>query len=103
MEVFGKLLEERKLGMPRIVSVKDGEVVSEDNPQYWEATLKLYRSNVELANNPATPGGAKLLEETKNGLKRLYIREGAGVGGDKWKADFEKLRSELIPDFKVES
>ena len=97
---FGRLLEDRKLGTPRIISQKDGEMVSEDNPQYWEATYKLYRCNAELASIPTTPNGAKLLEETRNGLKRLFIREGEGVGGEKWKDQFDHLRRELIPDFK---
>ena len=97
---FAKLLEDRKLGMPRVVTVKDGEVVNQDNPQYWEATYKLYRSNLQMARDPGNPNGAKLLEETANGLKRLYIREGEGVGGEKWQAQFEQFRRELIPDWK---
>ncbi len=96
---LARLLEDRKLGMPRIISTKDGEVTSEDNPQYWEATYRLYRANVEMGNDRGNPNGPKLLEETRNGLKRLYIREGDGVGGEKWKGQFEQLRKELIPDF----
>ena len=61
---FARLLEDRKLGMPRLISTKDGEVTSEDNPQYWEATYRLYRANVEIAKDPANPNSQKLLEET---------------------------------------
>ena len=53
-----------------------------------------------MANDPGTPNGAKLLDETRNGLKRLYIREGEAVGGDKWREDFVKLRKEIIPEYR---
>ena len=100
---LGRLLEDRKLGTPRIITIKEGEEVSEDNPRYWEVTYKLYRANVELARDPSTAGREQLMQETKAGLTRLYIREGAGMGGSKWHDEFEKLRAELIPNFKLEA
>lgn len=100
---FARLLEDRKLGTPRIISTRDGEVTNEDNPKYWEATYKLYRANVEMGRDSGNPNAAKLLDDTKNGLKRLYIREGEGVGGEKWKGQFDQMRKELIPDFQVET
>jgi hypothetical protein len=96
---LGRLLTDRKLGMPRTPVTREGETVLEDNPQYWEATYKLYRSNVERAKDPATPNAAKLMDETKGGLKLLYIREGDGVGGARWRPQFEQLRKQIIPDF----
>jgi tetratricopeptide (TPR) repeat protein len=96
---LGRLLEDRKLGTPRIVTEVKGELTSESNPEYWEATYKLYRSNFELAEASTAFDRSRLLEETRNGLKRLYIRDGAQTGGAKWHEQFEKLRQELIPDF----
>ncbi len=96
---LGRLLSDRKLGMPRTPVTRDGETVLEDNPQYWEATYKLYRGNVERAKDPATSNAAKIMEDTRSGLKLLYIREGDGVGGAKWRPQFEQLRKEIIPDF----
>lgn len=97
-ERLGRLLEDRKLGSPRTATERDGAMVSEDNPVYWEATYKLYRSNMELARQEGA-AGSTLLENTRNGLKRLYIREGNAVGGTRWRESFEGLRRELIPGF----
>ena len=55
--------------------------------------LKLIRSNLNLKAEP---------ENQQNSLKSQYIRWGAHVGGAKWKAEFEKLRQELISDYKPE-
>lgn len=96
---LGRLLADRKLGMARTPVTRDNETVLEDNPQYWEATYKLYRSNVELAKMPGTRNAAKLMDDTRSGLKLLYIREGQGVGGAKWHDQFEQLRKEIIPDY----
>ena len=96
---FGRLLADRKLGNARSIVQKDSEPAIQDNPQYWEAMYKLYQSNVMLADNPATPDAPRLMEETRNGLKRLYIREGKDVGGERWRDAFEKLKAQIIPGF----
>ena len=96
---LARLLTDRKLGMARTPVTRDGETVLEDNPQYWEATYKLYRGNVERAKDPATSNARKLTEDTRSGLKLLYIREGDGVGGQRWRQQFEELRKEIIPEF----
>jgi hypothetical protein len=97
---LGQLLTDRKLG-PATIAVADesGQTRLVDNDSYWEATLKLLRSNLFLSagNDPAA---AETKQRTQNYLKELYIRWGAGVGGKKWHAEFEKLRTKLIPDFK---
>src|SRR5205085_1208761 len=73
-----------------------------ENDQYWEATLKLMRSNIALAKSgDATAEAAK--NETINYLKQLYIRYGRDVGGKKWSPEFEKLRQELIPDYNPDT
>ncbi len=94
---LGKLLEDRKLGTPRIFTTKDGQSLAVDNDQYWEATYKLYYSNFQLGRDD--PG---LLQETKNGLKRLYIREGKNTGGKRWGEKFDELRKQFIPEFTWE-
>ena len=78
-----------------IETLEDGQTVLAENEKYWEATLKLLRSNVALAGD----GQTEAKTESANYLKRLYIRWGEEVGGRKWGPEFEKLRQELIPDF----
>lgn len=98
--LFATLLGDRKLGTPTMIIQDNGQDVVVDNDQYWEATYKLYNSNVQLANSD---GQSDLLEQTKIGLKKLYIQWGDKVGGKKWKPSFEELRQQIIPDFKIES
>jgi hypothetical protein len=99
---LGQLLTDRKLGPPTIAVADDsGQTHLVDNDSYWEATLKLLRSNVFLSAGNDAPA-EQTRQRTQNYLKELYIRWGAGVGGKKWHAEFEKLRAQLIPDFKSE-
>lgn len=87
---LARLLNDRRLG-PAVVSVEtDGVVRETDNDQYWEAVLKFLRSNVALGQN---------LPQCQGYLREQYVRWGPRVGGRRWKADFEALRRELIPDF----
>ncbi len=95
-QLFGQLLADKKLGTE--MRLVDGE--PEDNAPYWEANYKLFRGNVELAKSD--PSYADALEQTKKGLKFLYIKLGSAVGGKMWHGEFEKLRQEIIPDFKVQ-
>jgi hypothetical protein len=64
---------------------------------YWEATLKLYACNYELAQ-AKDADAIKNLDETKRGLKGVYI-----IGGipAKWQSGFDDLRAKLIPEWKV--
>lgn len=89
---FARLLEDRKLGGPTIAETQG------DNPIYWEATYKLYRANYERDRRSSTADAKKRLEETRMGLKRLYIRQGKNVGGRLWKEQFEQLRQQLLND-----
>jgi hypothetical protein len=84
------LLQDGRLGSPLMDVVKDGETRTVDNDAYWEALLKLIRSNLKLGAD---------VEGQKTFLKSQYIRWGDRVGGTKWKDEYEKLRQELIPDF----
>jgi len=94
---LGQLLIDRKLGSPTSVVEENGIERTVENEQYWEATIELLRSNVELAKkNPA----AGTRDQSARYLKELYIRWGAQVGGKKWHGQFEELRKEIIPDFK---
>lgn len=94
-KLLGDLLNNGKLGGPTIVqkdsSGNDAKVV--DNDVYWEATYKLYRSNIASAGDAG-------LEGTKRGLKNLLIRGGIPA---KWQDKYEALRKEVIPDFNVAS
>lgn len=90
---LGKLLQARKLGSPvETVTDSTGEKTVE-NDQYWEAALKLVRSNQKLNRD---------IEGAKTFLKMQYVTWGSHVGGKRWKKEFEALRVELIPDFKLE-
>jgi hypothetical protein len=84
------LLKDGRLGSPLMDTEQDGQFHTTDNDAYWEAVLKLIRSNLKLNAD---------VEAQKTFLKNLYIRWGDHVGGKKWTGDFEKLRLELIPDF----
>lgn len=93
--MLGDLLNNGKLGGPTLVqrdsAGNDTRII--DNDVYWEATYKLYRSNV--ADAKADPAA---LEGTKQGLKNLLIRGGIPP---KWQDQFEALRKQIIPDFNV--
>lgn len=93
--LFAKLLSDKKLGTE--MRIVDGQ--PQDNAPYWEATYKLFKCNVELAQTDKSLAGT--LEQTKNGLKFLYIKLGDAVGGKSWHDQFEQLRKDIIPDFKV--
>ncbi len=89
-ESFSRLLSDRRLG-PAVSITDDHGIEREiDNENYWEAVLKLIQSNIALKSG---------VDESKNYLRQQIIRWGDRVGGKKFKGDFSKLRSELIPDF----
>src|SRR5206468_1164086 len=46
---LGQLLTDRKLGTPTLAVEENGQTKIVENDQYWEATLRLMRSNVLLA------------------------------------------------------
>lgn len=94
-KLLGDLLNNGKLGGPTLAqndaSGNEARVV--DNDVYWDATYKLYRSNIASA-------GEAGLDGTKRGLKNLLIR--GGIPG-KWQEQYEALRKEIIPEFNVAS
>jgi hypothetical protein len=99
---LGQLLTDRKLGTPVTETIENGETKVTENDKYWEATLKLLKSNIALAGgSTGSPqaGASETRTQTENYLKQLYIRWGEAVGGKKWGADFQKLRQQLIPNF----
>jgi tetratricopeptide (TPR) repeat protein len=91
------LLTERKLGAPTMTVTQDDLTSVEPNEQYWEAVLKLLRSNIAVAAQD--PARANLAGETASFLKQLYIQWGKDLAGSKWSKDFDRLRAEIIPDF----
>jgi hypothetical protein len=84
------LLKDGRLGSAVMEVERDGQMRTIDNDAYWEAVLKLIRSNLKLGADE---------EGQKTFLKTLYVRWGDHVGGTKWRGEFEKLKAELIPDF----
>lgn len=89
-DAYARLLSDRALGTP-ISSVTDaGQVRQVDNEVYWEATARLIRSKVNASDNT---------DSIKTFLREQYVRWGDRVGGTKWKAEFESLRQELVPEF----
>jgi hypothetical protein len=95
-EILGDLLNNGRLGGATLVTTDQntGDSKVTDNDTYWEATYKLYASNVDLASGPTDAN----LDGTKLGLKRLLIRGGIPA---KWEDKFEDLRKQIIPDFDV--
>ena len=93
---LGPLVAERKLGTPKKEIVEDGQTKFIDNDQYWEATYKLLHSNTVAAKDDA-----EVMGNTKQYLGRLYIQWGDQVGGNNWKAKFEELRKQLLPELEV--
>jgi hypothetical protein len=101
---LGLLLTDRKLGTPNVSVEESGQPRTIENDQYWEATLKLMKSNLALAAANAGDAQAQAAKtETVNYLKQLYIRWGRSIGGAKWSPQFEQLRQQLIPDFDPDS
>lgn len=97
---LGQLVFDRKLGSAKLEKVdeKTNESRYVDNENYWEAWYKLLRSNVELyKTNKADAAATEAFESAKAGLKRLYVQ--GDVGGQKWAAAFEALRTQIIPEF----
>lgn len=88
-----RLIQDRKLGPPKIYRGEGEQRELVDNDQYWEALYKLYRANLEVAKGDAAY--ANLATETKRAMAQLYIVQGAAVGGEKWGPEFDKLRQEL--------
>jgi hypothetical protein len=101
---LGQLLTDRKLGTPTNPVEENGQTRIVENDQYWEATLKLMRSNLALAAaNPGDANAQAARTETTNYLKQLFIRWGKSVGGPKWSPQFEQMRKEQIPDFDADA
>src|SRR5262249_2843310 len=79
---FSRLLTDRQLGPPVLITEDRGTEREIDNDSYWEAVLKLIRCNIALNSG---------VEESKNYLKQQIVRWGDRVGGKKWKKDFQQL------------
>jgi hypothetical protein len=101
---LGQLLTDRKLGTPTMAVEENGQTRTIENDQYWEATLRLMKSNLALAaDNPNDEQAQAAKTETINYLKQLYIKWGHDIGGKKWSGQFEQLRQQLIPDFNPDA
>lgn len=84
---LARLLNDRKLGTPVLVSVEpDGSTRETDNDQYWEAVLKFLRANLSLGQN---------VDASRVYLREQQVKWGSRVGGRRWKSDFAALSTEL--------
>lgn len=98
-DLLASLLADRKLGRPTLEDDRDGQPVVVSNDRYWEATLKLMRATIKLVEAGQAPPDART--QTIDGLKVLFARWGAALGGPRWAPEFEKLRREIAPDYAV--
>lgn len=87
---FGTLMQDRRLGTPLRTIEDQGQTRVVDNDQYWEALLKLIRSNMQLG---------EAVDRSAVFLKQHFVTWGDRVGGRRWKQEYEQLRKDLIPDF----
>jgi hypothetical protein len=78
-----------------LVNKRLGDTTSD---AFWEATVKLYDCNYQLflAKDPVA---VKNIDQTKIGLKGLYIINGADGIPAKWRNAFDDLRQRMMPDW----
>lgn|GEM_PF-959417 len=98
--LLGDLLANRKLGSPITVEQTPDGPKTTENDLYWECTYKLLKCNAELAKGGNDKAHADMLANTVRGLKNILV---AGGIPERWQDEFESLRQELIPDYKVPS
>jgi hypothetical protein len=95
--ILGDLLGTHRLGNPTIAVDENNQTTLKDNDVYWQANYEEIASSIEIAK-AAGPDGAKIMDGNRQGLKQMLIRGGIP---DKWQADFEKLRKDILPDWVV--
>jgi hypothetical protein len=102
-EMLGPLVVNKKIGTATVTVLENGQPKTVENPQYWEAILKLLQSVDAVAKqNPNDAAAMADLAAAKIFLKQLWVQWPRTIGGKKYHEDFEKLRTELIPDFNFE-
>jgi hypothetical protein len=102
-EMLGPLVVNKKIGTATVTIQENGEPKTVENPQYWETILKLLQSVAAVAKqNPTDPAATADLASAKTFLKQLWVQWPKTIGGKKYHDDFEKLRTEMIPDFNFE-
>jgi len=95
--VLNELLRDKLLGRPlREEKTADGFRMV-PNDAYWDALIKLLSSNVKISRAGGEKS-AKLMEDTQQYLKQLYITY-PQPGGAKWGPRFDALRLEVLPDW----
>lgn len=95
--ILGDLLGTHRLGNPTIEVEENNETKLKDNDVYWQANYEEIASSIEIAKK-AGADGAKIMDGNRQGLKQMLIRGGIP---DKWQADFEKLRKDILPEWVV--
>ena len=103
-QMLGPLVVSKKIGTPTMTIEQNGEPTQVENPLYWETVLKLLQSiQLQSRDHPADTQAGRNLEDAKVYLKQLYVQWPTSVGGTRYHAQFEQLRTALIPDFHVET
>jgi hypothetical protein len=97
---MGQLIE-GKLGPPDIreINPADGTETFRENPIYWEGLLRFMQSNWELSKTDNSPQLQEAVKNAKETIQTLYINRGKAVGGDRLRAEYAKLRAEMLPDW----
>ncbi len=102
-EMLGPLVVNKKIGTATVTIQENGEPKTVENPQYWETILRLLQSVAAVAKeNPTNAAANADLAAAKTFLKQLWVQWPKTIGGKKYHEDFEKLRTQLIPDFNFE-
>jgi hypothetical protein len=94
--ILGDLVGNRLLGSPTVQVEEAGEQTLKDNDLYWEGTLRLLECNVGIARQGG-PDSKQIMAGTQEGLKQDLIRGGIPA---RWADDFEKVRADILPDWK---
>ena len=96
---MGQLIADGKLGRPEIdeSNAATGEITFKDNPVYWEGLLRFMQANYELSKTDSSPQLADAVKNAQDTLKSMYINRGKGVGGDRLRDEYAKLKAALLP------
>ena len=104
--LYSRLLDDRKLGTPRMTRQVAPEVFKEVwNDQYWEGMYRLLFCNAQLIKSPPPDvkfNAENLRRETIDGLTRQFIFWGQ-PGGPDWAPGFVDLWREMAPDQAIPS
>jgi hypothetical protein len=94
--LLGTLLGENRLGSPTVPEEENGETKLKDNDTYWEANVTNLEASIAIARQGG-PDSKKIMDGCQLALKQFLIRGGIP---DRWADDFERVRVDILPDWK---